>query len=206
MPKIVDRKKKQEEILHAAFNVFARKGFFATKMTDIAREAGIGKGTIYEYFKSKKEVFSNLYSLLAEDFDREFKRQIATLTNPIEKIKLIVQIYFVDVIDRYGDFMKIVMDFWMAEARADTTEDTNNFNLLTIYAHYIDLIAEVIEEGIEQKLFRRVNSRHYAAMLIAIFDGLYLQFFLQVNKSKPADIAHSIIHLFLSGLTNPNQE
>ncbi|RMF59539.1 MAG: TetR/AcrR family transcriptional regulator, partial [Calditrichaeota bacterium] len=47
-PKVVDKTAKRQEILDAALRVFARKGFKNTKMIDIAEEARIGKGTIYE--------------------------------------------------------------------------------------------------------------------------------------------------------------
>jgi len=53
MPKIVDRDAMQAQIIEAAFRCFADQGFHATKMTDVAREAGLAKGTLYLYFSSK---------------------------------------------------------------------------------------------------------------------------------------------------------
>ncbi len=54
--RIVDKILKKQDILSAALKVFGRQGFANTKMIDIALEAGIGKGTIYEYFRSKDEI------------------------------------------------------------------------------------------------------------------------------------------------------
>jgi TetR/AcrR family fatty acid metabolism transcriptional regulator len=204
MPKIVNRKKKQEKILQAALTVFAQKGYEATKIADIARQAGIGKGTIYEYYRSKKEIFNQLFRFMFSDFDRQFEQRIAEVSSPVEKIKLIIQIYFVDVVHRYGDFSKVVMNFWMKEALSAQSDETSAINLLEIYTKYAQLTASFINEGIEQKLFRPVNAQHYAAMLIGIFDGLYLQMFLKVNQFKPEEMAQSILDLFLTGLTNPN--
>ncbi|MBR2566089.1 MAG: TetR/AcrR family transcriptional regulator, partial [Paenibacillus sp.] len=48
---------KSEAILDAAYGIFGSKGFYETKMSDIADEAGIAKGTIYLYFKSKEQLF-----------------------------------------------------------------------------------------------------------------------------------------------------
>ncbi len=206
MPKIVNRQKKKEQILNAAFNVFAKKGFNATKMIDIAREANMGKGTLYEYFKNKKEIFSALFAFLFQDFDREFQQRITAISDPVEKIRLIIQIYFVDVIKRYGDFIKIVMDFWMAEAhRESTAMPASALNLADMYDGYTKLIARIIREGIEQHIFQAVNTEHYAAMLLAIFDGLYLQIFLNVHKFNVNEIADSIFRLFLNSLTNIKQ-
>ncbi len=202
MPKIVNRQEKKEEILRAAFNVFARQGFNATKMIDIAREAGMGKGTIYEYFTSKKDIFSALFAFLFQDFDREFQKKLASTSDPIEKIKLIVQIYFVDFINQYGDFIKIVMDFWMAEVYRDkAAQAAEGLNLADMYAGYTQLIADIISEGMEKGIFRRVDATHYAAMLLAIFDGLYLQIFLKANTFRAEEIAASVLDLFLGSLT-----
>ena len=57
-PKIIDKEAKKAEILQAAMQVFSRKGVAKTRMADIAVAAGIGKGTIYEYFRSKEEIFA----------------------------------------------------------------------------------------------------------------------------------------------------
>ncbi len=49
-----------EEILEAALELFAEKGFTATRMQDVAKQAGISKGTLYNYFESKEAIFRNL--------------------------------------------------------------------------------------------------------------------------------------------------
>ena len=56
MPRVVDKEAKKMDILHAAMHVFAKKGVVKTKMIDIATIAGVGKGTIYEYFRSKEDL------------------------------------------------------------------------------------------------------------------------------------------------------
>src|SRR5215475_4275785 len=69
---------KRRQILDAAIRVFARQGFYATRVSDIADEAGVAYGLVYHYFKSKDEVLNELFSerwslLLAaiEEADRE---------------------------------------------------------------------------------------------------------------------------------------
>jgi AcrR family transcriptional regulator len=52
---------KRQSILDYAFQVFMKKGYHNTKMTDVAESAGIGKGTIYEYFDSKKALFEESF-------------------------------------------------------------------------------------------------------------------------------------------------
>lgn len=73
------REDKKTEILQAASRVFYLKGFEGAKIEDIAKEAGIGKGTVYEYFKSKQELFDEAVS-----FNRELYIENITKTLSIE--------------------------------------------------------------------------------------------------------------------------
>ncbi len=57
MPIIVDKNKKRREILQAAMKVFARDGYHRARIEAVAEEAKIGKGTVYEYFRSKTDLF-----------------------------------------------------------------------------------------------------------------------------------------------------
>ena len=58
---ISDRKaERQASIILAAHEVFSSKGFHQAKMEEIAKKAGVGKGTLYEYFKSKRELFCGM--------------------------------------------------------------------------------------------------------------------------------------------------
>lgn len=61
-------KKKRQLILESALTVFLNKGYEKAKIIDIAREAGIGKGTVYEYFSSKEHLFSCLMDNFFEEY------------------------------------------------------------------------------------------------------------------------------------------
>jgi len=66
----VTKEQKKIEILRAAGKVFYIKGFEGTKMDDVAKEAGIGKGTVYEYFESKKQLFEETVVYSCEEQGR----------------------------------------------------------------------------------------------------------------------------------------
>ncbi len=66
MPKIVDKEAKRKDILNAAIHVFVEQGAAKTKIADIAKRANIGKGTIYEYFSSKEDIFQESMVLFME--------------------------------------------------------------------------------------------------------------------------------------------
>lgn len=70
------RDKKRIEILKAAGKVFYSKGFEGTKIEDVAREAGIGKGTVYEYFESKQELFEEMVAYNGELYIQNIKNTL----------------------------------------------------------------------------------------------------------------------------------
>jgi len=75
-----NKSSKRDMILDAAYNLFINKGYWDTKIIDIAEAAGIGKGTVYEYFESKDAIFLELfktkvasgYGILSELPDKKF--------------------------------------------------------------------------------------------------------------------------------------
>ncbi|NGZ75736.1 TetR/AcrR family transcriptional regulator [Saccharibacillus alkalitolerans] len=70
------QREKHEAILDSAFEIFGKKGFYDTKISDITEHAGIAKGTMYLYFKSKEELFSAVTRRDWEGFLRELNYQI----------------------------------------------------------------------------------------------------------------------------------
>ena len=128
MPKIIDKKEKRGRILDAAIRIFAQRGVKNTKIVDIAEAAGIGKGTVYEYFQSKDEIISASFRYFMEHMGEVIGRRVSTLTDPLDKLMA----YFsgwADILEsEFMGFIGVVLDFW-AEARdellprgADTRE------------------------------------------------------------------------------------
>lgn len=74
------REEKKIDIIRAASRVFYLQGFEGTKMEDVAKEAGIGKGTIYEYFQSKRELFDEAVSYNREQYIEQIVSTLATGT------------------------------------------------------------------------------------------------------------------------------
>ncbi len=64
------KERRQEQVFHAAKEVFSEKGYAKTKISDIIQRAGIARGTFYLYFDSKQHIFSNLLEYLLEEFDQ----------------------------------------------------------------------------------------------------------------------------------------
>ena len=92
MPRIVDKEAKKMEILHAAMQVFAKNGVVKTKIIDIATTAGVGKGTIYEYFRSKEEIFASAYIYFFQMMESMVREGLSKEDDPLKQLELVLSI------------------------------------------------------------------------------------------------------------------
>ena len=89
-PPFINKDEKKKKILKAALDIFAEKGYHTARMVDVAKVAEIGKGTIYEYFKSKEELFMELFTFVMRGpIDYQFQKWDQT-TKPAEKLEKLI--------------------------------------------------------------------------------------------------------------------
>lgn len=67
------KQRKRKLILESAYEIFMEEGYANTKIIDIAAHAGIGKGTIYEYFDSKESIFTALFDNFADKYKKNYE-------------------------------------------------------------------------------------------------------------------------------------
>jgi len=197
-PKIVDRDKKRAEILHAAMKVFAAQGIHNFRMIDIAVEAGVGKGTLYEYFPSKDDLIISCFHQFFEDYQAHAEQVQTRPDDPADKIRQFIKLSF-DFFRDQKERLDIVFDLYAAglprrngRPLLDGMDDA-----------YRGLIAEVeamITDGIERKIFRPVNARLAASQLLALLDGLTFQAAMGVTNLSDKSLPDEISQTFLNGI------
>ena len=93
-PERIDKNIKRREILLAAMKVFGQKGLREAKVADIAAAAGIGKGTIYEYFKSREDIFNEVFLFMLAELGWDFEAELTSKRSPTVKLKRITSAIF----------------------------------------------------------------------------------------------------------------
>ena len=83
-----------QQIIDAAVRVFARNGFYNSRVSDIAREAGIASGTIYLYFKTKDEILVTLFREKMAGFVSALRKEIAGEADAPAKLRRLVRLHF----------------------------------------------------------------------------------------------------------------
>jgi len=148
---------KRRQILDAAIRVFARQGFHATRVSDIADEAGVAYGLVYHYFRSKDEVLNELFverwSLLLSAIDE------ADRTGETPRAKLAaVASFIVDSYRHDPELMQVII--------VEVTRAANSFgrtHLPEIRRAY-QSIAKIVEDGQKEGAFRRDVAPLFASM------------------------------------------
>src|ERR1041384_3390012 len=98
---------KPQQIVDAAIRVFARTGYFNSRVSDIAREAGIASGTIYLYFKTKDEILVTLFREKMAAWVAHVRGQLAGEPDPVAKLRRLVALHF-SVLEANPDLAEVV--------------------------------------------------------------------------------------------------
>ena len=175
--------------------VFARTGVHQAKMADIAAEAGIGKGTIYEYFRSKDEIFAAAFSLFQQQIDAESERRLQVLQEPADKLRAMVEA-FISMMTHDDSVIEIMLEFWAEGIR----QRHEALDLRPMYRKYRAYLAACVEEGIESGVFRSVDSGLVASHLLAALDGFALQWFVDRQCFSLEQAGQQLLETVLSGI------
>ncbi len=200
MPKIIDKEEKKRDILNAAMRIFARKGAARTKMADIALEAGIGKGTIYEYFNGKEKLFAALFHHMMGDLEHGFKHELQHATDPVQKLEIFVRVTLSTFLKKYEEHIDIMMDFWAEGIRSNSKDVIKIFHLETMYDEFRKVISGILDEGIASGIFRPIDTQIAASVFIGAFDGLLLQWIMNKNIFDYEKAGQGLLDCFLNGV------
>jgi AcrR family transcriptional regulator len=189
---------KRRQLLDAAVRVFARKGFHASRVGDIAEEAGVAHGLLYHYFKSKDQVLEAVFHenwnvLLAriasvEESDEPASDQL----RHIAAIVLRTWLHLPDVVT------VVIREFGRSPELADRIGELTQ---------PIDAIQRVIERGIERGEFRKdVDPLVAATVVYGSIDELLTGWVLGRLPSEEEDVAaaeKTLCEVSLLGLQEP---
>lgn len=137
------RKERCELILSAAVELFAKKGLSATKISDIAKKSGMSHGLVYNYFRSKEEIYISLIDKGLKSFKKDLEYVISQPLNGYEKIVLLLQNINVNHMDE-ALFHQIFVDQFLA---SDAVSDELKNTVREVMAAHVELVASIFTEG-----------------------------------------------------------
>jgi AcrR family transcriptional regulator len=189
----------RDAIIAAAERVFSRTGFYATRMQDIATEAGVGVGTLYNYFESKELIFSEI--LVSRH--AEFKERVesgATASSPVERLGQIVRGAF-SCLQDHGALYAVVME--RGGVAEWDMERLVGANAARGYEDFLELLDKTVRAAIRAKELRdRIDPGTLVAVLAGATNGVVYAWLKRGRKGRLADTTEELMELFLQGAKN----
>jgi len=183
--------RRREEILAAAATVFDANGYAQTTMDAVAAEAGVAKGSLYNYFPSKHDLFTEVFRAgLAED--EEVAE--AVLLEPVsagEKLNKYIDNWF-SRLEHYRRIGGLILEFW-ANAARDTRRGDMSGMFQEIYARWRGRIAAIIQEGVASGEFREdIDVKAGAVLISSLLDGLTIHVIMNVGLAIDEELLGAI--------------
>lgn len=186
---------KREAILRAAIKVFARNGYFNSKVSDIAGEAGIADGTVYLYFKSKDEILHSIFDRAMGEFIADGKRELATIERPTDRLKRIAELH----LERLGADRDLAVVF-QVELRG-STKHMQEFSAAAFH-DYLDIIRQTIAEAQASGEFRSdIKPIVAAKILYGSLDEMVTNWVVSKKQYPLAPLAGEVLKIFVGGMT-----
>ncbi|MBW2129318.1 MAG: TetR/AcrR family transcriptional regulator [Deltaproteobacteria bacterium] len=197
---------KKNRILEAAARVFARRGYSGAVMADIAEEAGIGKGTLYEYFDSKEELFFGVFGWFMGMMLELSRVETSVLgASASEKILAIMESLIRITGEEMNEMMTLFMEFWAASG-ASRMQERFKQAFRETYTGFRKIFAALIREGMERGEFRSdADPESLAAVLVGSWDGLFLQAWFEPSFDVEKVLKDFLETLFKGLMQKPKQ-
>jgi TetR/AcrR family transcriptional regulator, fatty acid metabolism regulator protein len=188
---------KHQKILQAAIKVFAEKGFFNSRVSEIAKEANVADGTIYLYFKNKDDI---LISLFEEEFGKiveDMRKVLAAEKDPLQKIRKFA-IAHLSIVSKQQGLAEVLG----VEVRQSTKFMKEYVN--KTFIEYLNLIRSIVVEGQEQGVIRKdLNPGIVKRALFGALDEMARYWILSTRKKHQiGEAALQISDIFIRGMMN----
>jgi len=196
VPKFVDKKEKAKAISDAAMRVFRELGYPRTRMVDIAQAAGMGKGTLYEYFNDKADIlrfaFDRYFSIFAEGVLEAMHYK----TSPSEKLLSLID-FSLQHADEWQDHCVVYVDYFGA-AR---TDEGGRFPLSAMYGQMKAILTNLIHESQGAgEIDGEFDPMALGELLVSVFDGIILHRVFEGQGADRESLRQATLRLIKNGL------
>lgn len=192
---------KRERILSAAMKVFARKGFAASRVADVAREAGVADGTIYLYFASKDAILISIFEEGMQGVLDGLAKGLKGIDDPRERLRFFCR-YHLNVVEEHPDLAEVLLvelrfsDKFLTEYKPGAMLD-----------RYLEQLAGILAEGQRRGLFKRdIPAGLAMGAIFGALDEISLHRVLQRRRRVApthdvVSVADGVANMVMHGLT-----
>lgn len=186
---------RKDQIVRATVDCISKYGYHNFSMQDVAQAAGVSKGIIHYYFLNKDELMMSVLDKVAGDIERILIKDMEESSDPVKRLEIFISTCF-QIVRKTKEYYQVNMDFW-------TQINQNEEIRKTIAAHYAKFrqtATQVIQDGIEKKVFKPVKAHEFASFMIAGIDGVSLQWLFDDKAFEYNVIAKETFRWILSAI------
>lgn len=190
---------RRAEILAAALKVFEGSGYAAATVDAIAEAAGVAKGSIYNYFPSKQDLFQAIYTDAVAAAEAQALSILAEPIPATQKISGLLDYWF-SRLGYHRQVGRLVLEFWVAAVREQQGQTGMTF--AKNYAAWRERLAGVLRQGIQEGAFRPdLQTAVGASLIMAVLDGIEVQLILDIHQSVDEEFLAALKRAVLTAVS-----
>jgi len=196
VPKIVNHEKMRSEIARKAIALLAKKGFQATTIQDIANAAGVGKGTIYHYFRTKEEILLVVSNELFYEMERSFGAALLRIDDPLDKMAALIE-EAMHVNEDVENIFIVYTELWLINVHSHKYQDFVGV-IKKMHHDLTALVSNMIDAGKNRGRWDRdTDSQALACYLVSSFDGVIAHYMIDKEKIDIKKVTKEFIRFLL---------
>ncbi len=165
---IVDKVQKRKDIALASKELFVKNSLKDLSVSKIAENAGVSKGSIYDYFTNKEDIVFELLHIMLLEYDKRKEKKLAEVKTTKERVKVFAEFFYSDETEElreiYKDFISINL--------TTPNEEMTKFQTECV-TRYFTWMCEIIQEGIDKGEIIP-ESINIAKGLFALGEGMFI--------------------------------
>jgi TetR/AcrR family fatty acid metabolism transcriptional regulator len=190
---VVRNPEKYDRILEAALAVFAEKGFFVSRVSDIADRANVADGTVYLYFKNKDEILATAISTAFDTFMNNARTELEKISDPAERLRTLARLH----LQALGGNRNAAIVFQMELRQSTRLTEFSHQHLI----EYFDLVRTAIQQAQQLGLFRQDMPDKIAAnCFFGALDEMVTSWVLSEHEFPLANAADAVVDILLNGM------
>ncbi|MFC7321087.1 TetR/AcrR family transcriptional regulator [Halobacillus campisalis] len=192
-------KPKYKQIIDAAVVVIAENGYHSSQVSKIAKKAGVADGTIYLYFKNKEDILVSLFQDKMGQFIEKIEHETTSGQSAEEKLLTLVETHFEQLAADHH--LAIVTQLELRQSNKELRYKINN-----VLKKYLAVIDNIVDEGIQEKLFRsNLNRRLVRQLIFGMMDEAVTNWVMKEQKYNLEEQAQDVHSLIVYGLAEPSK-
>ncbi|MFU0792167.1 TetR/AcrR family transcriptional regulator [Cerasibacillus sp. JNUCC 74] len=189
-------KPKYNQIIEAAVQVIAENGYHASQVSKIAKKAGVADGTIYLYFKNKEDILISVFEEKMGQFINRISDEIKKKDNANDKLYVLIQMHFRQLSE--DPHLAVVTQLELRQSNPALRIQINK-----VLKPYLAVIDSIIQEGIEEKIFRnKLNITLVRQMIFGTLDETVTNWVMKERKYNLVQQALEVHTLLTEGITS----